>query len=93
MRFYYYCTVLRIVCPAVTGLAGHPHPPIVSARTHPGLRRPLSLANPVCFCNSQRHTASRAVTAETKSSELFAEPLAREGAGSVFPVDLPMAKR
>lgn len=33
------------------------------------------------------------VTAETKSSQIFAEPLASEGEGSVFPVDLPMKKR
>eukprot|EP00752_Nemacystus_decipiens_P001662 g1614.t1 len=40
-----------------------------------------------------RFSASRAVTAETKTSELFDEPLASEGAGSVFPVDLPMDER
>eukprot|EP00903_Cladosiphon_okamuranus_P018838 g17327.t1 len=41
----------------------------------------------------RRFSGSRAVTAETKISELYANPLASEGEGSVFPLDLPTEKR
>ncbi|CAN0237956.1 unnamed protein product [Ectocarpus sp. 6 AP-2014] len=33
------------------------------------------------------------ITADSKTNEIFAHPLATEGAGSVFPVDLPMNRR
>lgn len=33
------------------------------------------------------------ITADTKATEIFAQPLGSEGAGSVFPLDLPMSSR
>eukprot|EP00904_Undaria_pinnatifida_P010918 jgi/Undpi1/6957/HiC_scaffold_21.g09431.m1 len=42
---------------------------------------------------STRTLDSGIVTADVKVKELFAQPLASEGEGSVFPIDLPVAKR
>ncbi|CAM9625197.1 unnamed protein product [Ectocarpus sp. 12 AP-2014] len=40
-----------------------------------------------------RFSGSSVITADTKATEIFAQPLASEGAGSVFPLDLPMSSR
>lgn len=42
---------------------------------------------------SQRMAASPSFARTTKASQLFSEPLASEGEGSVFPVELPLSKR
>ncbi|CAB1106609.1 unnamed protein product [Ectocarpus sp. CCAP 1310/34] len=40
-----------------------------------------------------RFSGNSVITADTKATEIFAQPLASEGAGSVFPLDLPMNRR
>ncbi|CBJ31661.1 conserved unknown protein [Ectocarpus siliculosus] len=40
-----------------------------------------------------RFLGNSVITADAKATEIFAQPLASEGAGSVFPLDLPMSSR